>query len=99
MASGTIIFNKSSLNSSGTYLQGQITYSYSQSASNNTSTISCNVYLRKDNDSINLSETTSTTFTYALNFNGEAITDSVKKEILTDYVLLGSFTRTISHNS
>ena len=52
MASGTIIFNKSSLNSSGTYLQGQITYSYSQSASNNTSTISCNVYLRKDNDSI-----------------------------------------------
>ena len=42
MASGTIIFNKSSLNSSGPYLQGQITYSYSQSASNNTSTISCN---------------------------------------------------------
>jgi hypothetical protein len=43
----TFIFDRSSTNSSGTYIQGKIEYSYSQNTSANTSTITMDLYVQK----------------------------------------------------
>ena len=94
-----IIFNKSGTTSNGSYLQGKIDYSYSQSISNNSSTLTCTVYVRKYNDSIKLNQTTNGTFKYTLNVNGTDVTGSKKLEILTTYLQIGSFTINIPHNN
>lgn len=99
MASGTINFNKSKLNSSNSYILGKIEYSYTQSTSDNTSTIKCTVYIKKDNDNTKLTQTTNGTFKYSIKINEETITDSKYLEILTDYKEIGSFTRTIQHDN
>lgn len=98
MATNTITFNKSSLTSDKSYVLGKIEYSYTQSQDDNTSTITCNVYVKKDNDNTKLTVTTTGTFKYSLRFNGETITGSKSLTILTSYVKIGSFTRTITHN-
>ena len=95
----TIYFDKSPLTSSGSYIQGKIEYSYTQSISNNTSTITCTVYVKKDNDGLVLTETTNGGFLYSLTVNGETITGSNQLKILNPYQSVGSFTRPISHNN
>lgn len=99
MASGTLTFNKSSKTSSGSYILGKIDYEYTQSDSDNSTTITCKVYVKKANDSTKLTATTNGTFKYSLTMNGETITGSKYLEILTSYKQIGSFTRTIEHNN
>lgn len=99
MASGTISFNKSNKTSSNSYILGKINYSYTQSTSDNTSTIIFTVYVKKDNDSTTLTETTNGTFKYQLVVNGETITGSKYLEILTSSKAIGTFTRTIQHDN
>ena len=98
MASGTIIFDKSNKTSSGSYVLGKIEYEYTQSDPDNSTTITCKVYVKKANDSTKLTVTTNGTFKYSLTVNGETITGSKYLEILTSYKQIGSFTRTITHN-
>jgi hypothetical protein len=57
------------------------------------------VYVKKDNDSLTLTETTNGTFQYRLNINGEDISGSRSLSILTSFKEIGSFTRTIPHDS
>lgn len=96
---GIIEFDKSGKTSSGSYVLGKIEYSYTQSTANNTSTVTFDVYVKKDNDSTKLTVTTNGTFKYSLTVNGETITGSNSLEILTSYKKIGSFTRTINHEN
>lgn len=99
MATGTIEFEKSSLTSNKSYVLGKIEYKYEQDNSKNESAITFDVYVKKDNDSLVLTETTNGTFEYQLIVNGETITGSASLKILSSYVKIGSFARTISHNN
>lgn len=95
----TVNFYRSGSTSSGSYVLGKIDYSYTQSTSNNTSTITFTVYIKKGNDNLTLTESTSGTFRYKLNINGEDISGSKSLSILTSFKEIGSFTRTIQHDS
>lgn len=95
-----IYFSKSSpLTDNGGYLQGKIVYSFNQSISDNTSSITCTVYVKKDADNYKLTQTTNGTFKYTLSVNGTSVTGSKKLEILTSFLAIGSFTMTIPHNN
>ena len=92
---GIIEFDKSDKTSGGGYILGKIEYSYSQSTSDNTSDVTFTVYVKKDNDSTTLTETTNGIFEYQLVINGETIKGSKSLKILTSYKEICSFTRTI----
>lgn len=95
-----IYFSKSSpLTDNGGYLQGKIVYSFNQSISDNTSSVTCTVYVKKDADNYKLTQTTNGTFKYTLSVNGTSVTGEKKLEILTSFLAIGSFTMAIPHNN
>lgn len=95
-----IYFSRSSpLTDNGGYLQGKIVYSFNQSISDNTSSVTCTVYVKKDSDNYTLTQTTNGTFKYTLSVNGNSVTGSKKLEILTSFLAIGSFTMIIPHNN
>lgn len=94
----TITFNKSSLTNNGSYILGKIEYSYTQSIANNTSTLTCDVYVKKYNDGLTLTDKTSGTYKYELYVDGELKTGSKSLDLLTTYQKIGTFQKTINHN-
>ena len=99
MATGTINLNRSA--SSGAYIVAKIEWSATADTPTNTSkNVTAKIYVRKDNPDILLTIPTSGTWSYSLNINGSAFSGSVSKEVLLDWVLLGTHTvSSISHDS
>ena len=98
MANGTILFPKSS--NTGRYIEGKIEWSSVADNSMNSSKVAVNLYVRKDHHSITVTESTTGNWGYSLEIDGDKVTGSVKKTVLTDWVLVYTKTITeISHNS
>ena len=91
MASGTITLSRSA--SSGAYIESKIVWSATADADTNSSkNVTAKIYVRKDNPDILLTIPTSGTWSYSITINGSKITGSISKEVLLDWVLLGTHT-------
>lgn len=95
-------FNKSSLNSSGSYIIGKIVYNVGSTniANNTTSSVEATLYVKKGNDSMVLNTQTSGTWSYTIEINGNKKTGTLSANVLTSWVSLGSYTiSNIPHNN
>lgn len=91
MASGTITLSRSA--SSGAYIESKIVWSATADADTNSSkNVTAKIYVRKDNPDILLTIPTSGTWSYSITINGNKVTGSISKEVLLDWVLLGTHT-------
>lgn len=99
MASGTINLNESA--SSGARIASKIVWSATADTDANASkNVTAKIYVRKYNPDITLTIPTSGTWTYSITINGSKVTGSVSKEVLLDWVLVGTHTvSSIAHNS
>lgn len=97
MASATINLNKSV--SSGNYIIGKIEWSSTADNNSNTSGVTAKLYVRKYNDSVTLTVPTSGKWSYSLTVNGSEISGSIRKDVLTDWVLLATKSITVDHNN
>lgn len=97
MASGSFNLTKSS---GDAYIVGMIKWSSTANTSGNYSAVKATIYVRKDNDSTILTIPTSGTWTYSITVNGSTTSGSISKDVLTDWVELGSYTvAKINHNA
>ncbi len=91
MASGTITLNRSA--SSGAYIESKIVWSATADTDTNSSkNVTAKIYVRKDNTDMLLTIPTSGTWSYSITINGNKVTGSISKEVLLDWVLLGTHT-------
>jgi hypothetical protein len=98
MASGTISFPQS--NSSGKYIRGKIEWTSTANNSANTSSVTCNLYVRKGDTTKKLTTPTSGTWSYSLNINGGVSSGTVQADVLEDWVLVGTSTHyNIGHDN
>jgi hypothetical protein len=99
MASSTINLSKSA--SSGGYIESKIVWSATADPNTNTSkNVTAKIYVRKDNTDMILTIPTSGTWSYSITINGNKVSGSISKEVLLDWVLLGTHTvGSIDHNS
>ena len=88
MANKTIELNRSA--ASGTYIIGKIVCDATADNTLNNSDVTCRIYVRKDNDSLQLTIPTSGTWTYSMTINGKAFSGTVSKDVLLDWVLLAT---------
>ena len=99
MASGTIIAS-SSKNSSGSYVQAKIVWSSQADTVNNRSLVTATLYVRKYNDNMTLTTSTTGTWTYSLGIGSSAISNAtISTSVLTDWVQLKSISQYVTHNS
>lgn len=99
MASGTIEFDRSSVNSASSYIEGKIEWRSSADMNANASDVTAEIYIRKGNTVLTLTEPTTGTWTYSLTVNNVNVSGSVIKSVLEDWVLLATKTVSgISHN-
>ena len=97
MANKTIEFNKSA--SSDSYIIGKIVCDATADYNLNNSDVTCRIYVRKDNDSLQLTIPTSGTWTYSMTINGKVFSGTVSKDVLLDWVLLATVSVSdIAHN-
>ena len=98
MVNGTIDFTQSS--SSGRYIDGKIEWNSTASASSNTSTLITKIYVRKG---ITTDETltipTDGNWTYIITVDGTSVSGMINKSVLEEWVLLGTHTTTVTHNT
>ena len=92
MASGSFNLTKSNTGSAGSYIIGKIVWSSTSNIVGNYSSVTATLYCKKANDSTTITVATSGTWTYSLTINGEKVTGSVQKSILTDWVEIASKT-------
>ena len=90
MASGTFKLTKSS--TSGSYIEGKIEWSSTANGTTNKSNVTGRLYVRKDNDSLTLTIPTGGTWNYTFGINGQTKSGSLKASVLTDWVLLDTYT-------
>ena len=97
MASKTIDLNRSG--TSGTYIIGKIVCDATADYDLNNSDVTCRIFVRKDNDSTQLTVKTGGTWSYNMTINGKAFSGTVKKDVLLDWVLLATVSVSdIAHN-
>lgn len=97
MAQGSVVFPKSS--ETGRYLECKVEWSSVADNSMNSSDVTVSLYVRKDHHTIEVTQTTTGNWGYSLEINGDKVTGSVKKTVLTDWVLVYTKVATgISHN-
>lgn len=98
MASSTINLNRSA--SSGGYIEAKIEWSATaDNASNASKNVTAKIYVRKDNTNEILTIPTSGTWSYSITINGDKVTGSISKDVLLNWVLLGTHTvASIDHN-
>lgn len=98
MASGTINLNRSA--SSGAYIESKIVWSaVADTDTNSSKNVTAKIYVRKDNTDMILTVPTSGTWSYSLTIDGNKFSGSISKEVLLDWVLLGTHTvNSIDHN-
>lgn len=89
MASGSFNLAKSSGDS---YIVGMIKWSSTPNTSGNYSSVKATLYVRKDNDNTILTISTAGTWSYSLTINGNAISGTISKSVLTDWVEIASHT-------
>lgn len=99
MASGTINLSKSA--SSGGYIEAKIVWNATaDTASNASKNVTASIYVRKGNADMTLTIPTSGTWHWAITINGSKVNGSVSKDVLLDWVLVGTHTvSNIAHNS
>jgi hypothetical protein len=90
MASSSFNLTKSGTTSSGSYILGRIVWSSKANIEDNYSSVTATLYCKKANDGMTLTQATSGTWTYSLSINGNAISGTVQKSILTDWVAIAS---------
>ena len=91
MASGTITLTESA--SSGARIAAKIVWSATKDADTNSSkNVTAQLYVRKYNPDLILTIPTSGTWSYSITINGNKMTGSVSKDVLLDWVLLGTHT-------
>lgn len=100
MASGTINLNDSSVTSGGGWLEGKIEWTSTANNDANTSSVTAQIYVRKASN-ITLTQATTGTWSYSLTVNGSTVSDSSPSgtSVLTSWVLMGSKTVTVNHNT
>lgn len=98
MASGTITLNRSTY--SGSYIEAKIVWSAVADADTNSSkNVTAKIYIRKDSPDMLLTVPTSGTWSYSITIDGNKISGSISKEVLLDWVLLGTHSiSSIDHN-
>lgn len=99
MASGTINFNNSGTTSGGGYLMGKVVWSSSADTTNNTSSVTAKLYVKKAITSGTINVATTGHWDVSLTVNGSNVSDSVSNSITADWVLLLEKTVTVNHNS
>ena len=90
MASGT--FNLARSSSSGSYIEAKVEWSSAANNSTNKSNATGKLYVRKDNDSLILTIPTGGTWNYSFTINGQTKSGGLSTSVLTDWVLLATFT-------
>lgn len=100
MASGTINLNDSSVTSGGGWLEGKIEWTSTANNDANTSSVTAKIYVRKASN-ITLTQATTGTWNYSLTVNGSTVSGSSPSgtSVLTSWVLMGSKTVTVNHNT
>lgn len=99
MASGTINLSRSA--SSGGYIESKIVWSATADPDTNTSkNVTASIYVRKGNTDMTLTIPTSGTWSYSITINGSKVSGSASKDVLLNWVLLGTHTvASIDHDS
>lgn len=98
MASGTILFPMSS--DTGRYIESKVEWASVADNNLNSSDVTVSLYVRKGHHSMTVTESTTGSWGYSLELDGEKVTGSVKKTVLRNWVLVYTKTVTgISHNS
>lgn len=91
MASGTITLKEST--SSGARIAGKIVWSAAaDTAANASKNVTAKIYVRKYSPDTLLTVPTSGTWSYSININGSQVTGSIYREVLLDWVLIGTHT-------
>lgn len=99
MASGTISLNKSSTTSDGYWLEGKIEWSSTANNDANTSSVTADIYVKK-NANVALTQSTTGTWEYSLTINGSTSSGTKSISVLENWVLIGSKTvSSIAHNT
>lgn len=98
MASSTINLSRSA--SSGGYIEAKIVWSATADNTTNTSkNVTAKIYVRKGNTDMTLTIPTSGTWSYSITINGNKASGSISKDVLLDWVLLGTHSvGSIDHN-
>ena len=80
MASGTISLNKSSTTSDGYWLEGKIVWSSTANNDANTSSVTADIYVRK-NANVTLTQSTTGTWEYSITINGSTTSGTNKTSV------------------
>ena len=97
MANTTIDLNRSA--ASGSYIIGKIVCDATADYNQNNSDLTCRLYVRKANDSTQLTIPTSGTWSYIVTVNGRPFSGTVSKDVLLDWVLIATVSVSdIAHN-
>lgn len=98
MAGATINLSKSA--SSGSYIIGKVVWSSVVNNDANNSDVTASLYIRKDSTAMILTIPTEGTWSYSLTVNGSAVSGTVSKSVLSDWVLIATKSvNDISHNT
>ena len=93
------IINFTQSMTNGSFIVGKIEWSSTLSPSTNTSTINTKIYVKKGNTSMTLTTPTEGKWTYYITIDGVKVGDNPSKSVLEDWVLLGTHTTTVTHNT
>lgn len=100
MASGTIEFERSGMDSNGSYLVGKIEWGSTPNTEGNHSDVTASIYVRKDNDYLTLDVASVGSWRYGLTVNGQTVAGTTSASVLRDWVCVGTMTVSgISHDT
>ena len=97
MASYWIPLPKSSLTSSGSYIEGYIDLDQTKNEATLSSLVTIKLYVRKGNDAITLTEPTAGTWSYKLQSGSIVVNETVSKSVLTNWVHLYTLSLNLKH--
>ena len=90
---------KSSKTDSGSYIEGYIHLDQTIDKAALSSSVTAKLYVRKANDTTTLTQSTEGTWSYGIQIGSDAITKTVSKSVLTDWVYLGTLSVNLDHAS
>ena len=100
MAGYTITLPKSSLTSSGSYIEGQLRLEQTIDKAALSSSVTAKLYVRKGNDATTLTEPTEGTWSYKLQIGSTAAdTTNAKLSVLTSWVHIDTLSVNLNHAS
>lgn len=96
MVKGSFELNWS--NSSGSHLEGKIEWESIAVAEQNKSNVTASIYVRKKDTTQQLTIPTGGKWPFTITINGSQYSNTVSKDVLEDWVYLGSHTAAANHN-